>query len=41
MLDTGPLGRLAQAELVGAVVATDNPGHLTRFVEAKSWKEIA
>jgi len=30
----------AQALQVGAVVATDNVGHLSLFVEAKSWREI-
>ncbi|KPL07488.1 hypothetical protein AMJ85_09430 [candidate division BRC1 bacterium SM23_51] len=30
----------AQAEQVGAVVATDNVGHLSLFVEAKSWRDI-
>ncbi|HVN28912.1 MAG TPA: hypothetical protein VMT64_10525 [Candidatus Binataceae bacterium] len=31
----------AQAERVKAVVATDNVGHLSRFVEARRWQEIA
>jgi len=31
----------AQALQAGAVVATDNVGHLSLFVEAKSWREIA
>jgi predicted nucleic acid-binding protein len=30
----------AQAERVQAVVATENVGHLARFVEARSWREI-
>ena len=30
----------AQAEQAGAVVATKNVGHLSRFVEAKRWTEI-
>jgi len=30
----------AQAELVGAVVATENVGHLALFVEAREWREI-
>lgn len=30
----------AQAELVGAVVATENVGHLTLFVDARGWREI-
>ena len=30
----------AQALEVGAVVVTDNIGHLSLFVEAKSWREI-
>lgn len=31
----------AQAQEVGAIVATENIGHLSQFVTAKSWKEIA
>ena len=31
----------AQAESVGAVVATENVGHLARFVEARHWRDIA
>jgi len=31
----------AQAEEAKAVVATENVGHLSRFVEAKNWREIA
>lgn len=30
----------AQAERVGAMVATENVGHLSLFVEAKSWRDI-
>lgn len=30
----------AQAEQVGAVVATENVGHLAQFVEAHEWREI-
>jgi predicted nucleic acid-binding protein len=30
----------AQAIQVGGVVATENVGHLSRFVEAKSWRDI-
>ncbi|MBN1284338.1 MAG: nucleic acid-binding protein [Anaerolineae bacterium] len=30
----------AQAQQVGAVVATENVGHLALFVEAKHWMEI-
>lgn len=30
----------AQALEVGGIVATDNPGHLSRFVEAKKWSDI-
>jgi len=30
----------AQAHQVGAVVATENVGHLSRFVDARNWKEI-
>ncbi len=30
----------AQAERAGGVVATENVGHLSRFVEAKAWREI-
>jgi predicted nucleic acid-binding protein len=30
----------AQAESVGAVVATENVGHLSRFVDARHWREI-
>ena len=30
----------AQALQVGGVVATENVGHLSRFVEARSWREI-
>jgi predicted nucleic acid-binding protein len=31
----------AQALEVGAMVVTDNVGHLALFVEAKSWRDIA
>jgi predicted nucleic acid-binding protein len=31
----------AQARQVGAIVATENVGHLALFVEAKSWRAIA
>jgi len=31
----------AQTKQVGAVVATENVGHLSLFVEAKSWRDIA
>ncbi len=31
----------AQALQVGAIVATENVGHLSLFVEARSWKEIS
>ena len=31
----------AQARQVGAMVATENVGHLALFVEAKSWRAIA
>ena len=30
----------AQAEQVGAVVVTENVGHLSLFVEAKSWRDV-
>ena len=30
----------AQAEKVGGIVATDNVGHLARFVTAKHWRDI-
>ena len=30
----------AQAEKAGAVVATENIGHLSLFVEAKDWRDI-
>lgn len=30
----------AQAEQVGATVATDNVGHLSQFVKTKKWSEI-
>ena len=30
----------AQAESVGAVVATENVGHLSLFVDARRWREI-
>jgi predicted nucleic acid-binding protein len=30
----------AQAEQAGAVVATENAGHLARFVTARHWREI-
>ncbi len=30
----------AQAEQAGAIVATENVGHLALFVEARSWREI-
>jgi predicted nucleic acid-binding protein len=31
----------AQALEVGAIVITDNIGHLSRFVEARKWAEVA
>lgn len=31
----------AQAEQAGAVVATENIGHLSRFVEARNWRDIS
>lgn len=31
----------AQAAQMNAIVATENVGHLSRFVEARSWREIA
>lgn len=30
----------AQAKKVGATILTENAGHLTRFVEARNWKEL-
>jgi hypothetical protein len=30
----------AQALAMGATVVTDNVGHLSLFVEAKSWRDI-
>jgi len=30
----------AQAESVGAVVATENVGHLSLFIDARGWREI-
>ena len=30
----------AQAEQAGAIVATDNVGHLSQFVETKKWSEM-
>lgn len=30
----------AQASQAGAVVVTENVGHLSRFVEAMNWKDI-
>ncbi len=30
----------AQAEKAEAVIATENVGHLSLFVEAKGWREI-
>lgn len=30
----------AQAEQAGAIVATENVGHLSLFVEAKGWRDI-
>ena len=30
----------AQAKLAGAAVATDNVGHLDRFVETRSWRDM-
>jgi predicted nucleic acid-binding protein len=30
----------AQAERVKAIVATDNVGHLSRFIEARRWQDI-
>lgn len=30
----------AQALIVNAIVATENVGHLSRYVEAKHWKDI-
>jgi predicted nucleic acid-binding protein len=31
----------AQAEQAGAVVATENIGHLSRFVDARNWRDIS
>jgi predicted nucleic acid-binding protein len=31
----------AQAEQAGAIVATENVGHLSRFVDAQSWRDIS
>ena len=31
----------AQAEQAGAVVATENIGHLSRFVDARNWREVS
>ena len=31
----------AQAMEVGAIIATENVGHLSRFAEAKHWKDIS
>lgn len=31
----------AQARQVGGVVVTDNVGHLSRFVDARRWQEVA
>ena len=30
----------AQAESVGAVVATENVGHISLFIDARGWREI-
>ena len=30
----------AQAEQAGAIVATENVGHLSRFVEARVWRDV-
>jgi predicted nucleic acid-binding protein len=30
----------AQAEAAGAIVATENVGHIARFVTARHWREI-
>jgi predicted nucleic acid-binding protein len=30
----------AQAEKIGAVVATENVGHISRFVSAKHWRDL-
>jgi predicted nucleic acid-binding protein len=31
----------AQAEQAGAMVATENVGHLSRFVDAQAWRDIS
>lgn len=31
----------AQAEQAGAIVATENVGHLSRFVDARSWRDVS
>jgi predicted nucleic acid-binding protein len=31
----------AQAEQAGAIVATENIGHLSRFVDARDWRDIS
>jgi predicted nucleic acid-binding protein len=31
----------AQAQLIGAIVVTENATHLRRFVEARHWRDIA
>ena len=31
----------AQAEQAGAIVATENVGHLSRFVDARSWRGVS
>jgi predicted nucleic acid-binding protein len=31
----------AQAERAGALVATENVGHLSRFIDARSWRDVS
>ena len=31
----------AQAEQAGAIVATENVGHLSRFVDARAWRDVS
>lgn len=31
---------VAQAEMAGAVIATENPSHLAHFIIAKSWRDL-
>lgn len=31
----------AQAEQAGATVATENVGHLSRFVDARAWRDVS